>query len=112
MAEFDFEADYPATKSVEAKTRDAKFGDGYSQRVSFGINQVQESWNLRFDNRDLETIEDIEEFLIEHRGVDSFDWTPPNELTAKKYICKTWSVTDNKPLLKSLSATFEQVFEP
>jgi phage-related protein len=39
MATFSYTPDFGATKKSQPAVRTAKFGDGYEQRVQFGINQ-------------------------------------------------------------------------
>ena len=88
------------------------FGDGYTQRLEDGLNQLSDNWNVPWNcliNADARTLID---FMNAHR-VQPFLWTPPDELVAKKYICKnlTHSPTGNIPGHTDVSVTLEQVFD-
>jgi phage-related protein len=41
-----------------------KFGSGYSQRVAYGINNLDDSWDLQFTNQPLSTANNILDFLL------------------------------------------------
>lgn len=91
--------------------RSVKFGDGYEQRIAFGINTQAQNWDLRFTVRDETEAAGIDAFLADAGGKDWFYWTPPNTVTPLKFICREWTRTiDNAPY-SSLSAKFEQVFD-
>lgn len=104
---------YGARKTSNPKLRTAKFGDGYEQRVSFGLNQNPKEWDLTWQNISEADADTIETFL-NARAVDgaSFDWTPPDEATAYKWVCEQWSKTIPYTGRATISATFRQVFEP
>lgn len=102
---------YGASKSSAPTVRTAKFGDGYSQRVTFGLNQDAKEWNLRFNLSDEEAAE-VEAFLEARAGVESFDWTPPDSATSYKWLCSEWSKTIDNPSRAELTMKFTQVFEP
>lgn len=103
---------FDAVKSSQPRTRVVQFGDGYQQRVNFGLNQNPKEWSLTFmvENDDANTIENF----LDARADDaaSFDWIPPKSTTSYKWICREWSrrlVGDN---FNEITATFSQVFEP
>lgn len=103
---------YSATKTSEPKVRTVKFGDGYEQRLSFGINQNPKQWSLTFDVSDAEATE-IESFL-DARAIDgqSFSWTPPDTVTSYKWTCQSWTREMYSIDRSKVNATFIQVFEP
>ena len=70
---------YTFTKKTNPNVRTVKFGDGYQQRLTFGINQNPKVFNLEF-NVSLADANVIESFL-NSRAFDneSFDFTPPQE---------------------------------
>lgn len=110
MATFTYTPDFGAAKKLTPRVNLMKFGDGYEQRASFGINSNPQTWELSFSNRtDTETLA-IETFLSARSGVESFDWTPYNE-TSGKYVCREWSKTIDGFNRNSVQATFIQVFE-
>lgn len=108
MAVFTYTPDFGAQKSIRPNVTNLKFGDGYTQRVAFGLNTQLQSWALSFTNRDAAEADLIETFLIDKNGVESFDWTPPGEASPRKFICQSWSRTKIKGGFDSISATFEE----
>ena len=107
------EADFGAVKNSAPVMRTVKFGDGYEQRVKFGINQDPKKWQLTFANISEADSDTIETFL-EARNADgtAFSWSPPDETATYKWICEAWSKTIPSAGLATINATFRQVFEP
>lgn len=103
---------FDAQKSSQPRQKIVRFGDGYEQRLSFGINQNPKEWSLTFmvDNTDSDTIESF----LDARAQDAqaFDWTPPNENTSYKWVCAGWTKKVMGEDFNEISATFRQVFEP
>ena len=54
----------------------AKYGDGYEQRTSLGINIEEETWNLSWANRPTTQANKIIKFFEDQQGVTAFDWYP------------------------------------
>lgn len=101
---------YSTTKKSEPRIRTTKFGDGYEQRVRFGLNQNPKEWTLQFEV----TLADgntIETFL-DARAADaaSFTWTAPDGTTAQ-WVCRSWNRDFYGPRRSRIDATFTQVFE-
>lgn len=86
-------------------------GDGYEQRVRFGLNTDPKEWQLTFLNRTDAERDNIVGFLEARSGVESFDWTPPRG-SAGKYVCEEWQATLLNCNNNTVNATFRQVFEP
>jgi len=111
MATFTYSPSYAITQQSQPRVRTTQFGDGYSQRLRYGLNTDPKIWSLRFEIRtDTETT-NITDFLEARAGAESFDWTPPRG-SAGKYICTEWSVDMVNYNNNSITATFVQVFEP
>jgi len=108
-------ASYGAQKTNQPKTRTVQFGDGYEQRIAFGIpgHVNPRQWSLTWQNI-TETNADTIEAFLQARAEDSasFDWTPPDEATAYKWVCAEWSKTITYNNRATISATFREVFEP
>lgn len=104
---------YQAVKQSAPRTRSVQFGDGYSQRLKWGLNTDAKQWNLQWINIS-ETDSDTIETFLEARASDSasFDWTPLDSSTAYKWVCSGWSKVIPYKNRASISATFQQVFEP
>lgn len=111
MATFTYTPDFGAQVTIKPRVRVASFGDGYEQRQGDGINAQPQTWNLQWQNRDNTETGNIKTFLAARGGVEAFDWTPPNEVTAIKVVCREWSVTSVRYNLNNVAAQFHQVFE-
>ena len=112
MATFSYTPDFGAAKKSQPTVRVAKFGDGYEQRIQFGINQNPKTWDLRWTAASNTTADAIETFLDARAGVESFDWTPIDESTSYKFVCRQWQREHQYADINTITATFEQVFEP
>jgi phage-related protein len=113
MATFpDYKPTYSATKNSEPKIRTTQFGDGYQQRITFGLNQNPKEWRLTFSVSDDDA--NIIEAFLDARAADaaSFDWTPPGEATSYKWICPNWTRELFDFERSKIDVTFNQVFEP
>jgi len=103
---------YGAQKTSRPVVRTVQFGDGYQQRLTYGLNQNPKSWSLTWEVS--ETDADTIETFLNARAVDnaSFDWTPLDEATAYKWICPEWNKSIPYNNRATVTATFKQVFEP
>jgi phage-related protein len=105
MANFNTEVNIIPDRGVStdqsARTFKATYGDGYEQRVSAGINNLPESWNLTWNNRTTNDANKVIKFLEDQKGVTSFDWYPPDTEIAGT----TTSATTNKLVDTSQSFT-------
>ena len=115
MATFpDIAVSYGASKASAPKTRTIQFGDGYEQRITYGIpSQMNPKiWDLTFEVS--ETDADTIETFLNARADDaaSFDWTPLDETTSYKWVCAEWSKSIPYLNRATITATFRQVFEP
>lgn len=101
-----------ATKASRPNYRTTRFGDGYEQRVNFGLNTNPKQWSLTFavKNADADTIENF----LDARAADgqSFTWTPPDTTTAYKWVCQQYDKEVIGPNFNIIKASFRQVFEP
>lgn len=111
MATFTYTPSFEATESSKPRVRRFQAGDGYEQRVRFGLHTDPKEWSLVFSNRTDTERNQIAGFLEARAGVESFDWTPPRG-TAGKYVCEEWQVTLSNCNNNQIQATFREVFEP
>ncbi len=102
---------YGTTKQSQPAVRAARFGSGYEQRTQFGINQNPKVYSLTFEVSETDA-DTIETFLDARGAVESFTFTPPGESASAKFVCRQWSKTIPYLNRATISATFEQVFEP
>ena len=103
---------YNAQKNNQPNVRTVRFGDGYEQRLTFGLNQNPKRWSLAFEVS--ETDADTIETFLDARASDnaSFDWQPPGSSTTYKWVCEQWSKSIPYLNRATIQATFREVFEP
>lgn len=89
---------------------EARFGDGYVQTSPDGLNNESQSWPIAIVGRQ-EKVGPVLEFIRAHQGGTSFLWTPPLGVQGL-YLCKTYEVLPHGGGVYTLSATFEQTFQP
>ena len=80
MANFNTEVNITPDRGLKINSKPrvlvAKYGDGYEQRTSAGINTEEESWDLKWTNRTLNEGNKIVKFFEDQGGVTAFDWYP------------------------------------
>ncbi len=114
MANFpSIEASYGVTKSSAPNIRTVQFGDGYQQRLVYGLNSNPKIWDVAFNNL-VEADADTVETFLDARAADaaSFSWTPPGESSALDFFCFEWNKQINYAGRATIQATFTQVIEP
>ena len=111
MSTFAYVPSFQATENSKPRVRKFQAGDGYEQRVRFGLNTDPKEWTLTFANRTDAERENILTFLDARAGVESFDWTPPRG-GAGKFVCEEWQATLTNCNNNQIQATFREVFEP
>lgn len=102
---------YGSSKRSKPTVRTVKFGDGYSQRLRFGLNTDLKTWTLTFEVGEADA-DTIETFLEARGGAEHFDWSPPDDTETYKWICQDWSKSISYLNRATISATFQQVIEP
>ena len=107
--------DKSMTRSTKPKVLFAQFGDGYEQRLADGINTLEETFQVSFNTRTKEEIDDIVAFFENKAGVTAFTYTIPDSNnsgeTAIKVVCSTWNKTRAYGDYYSATATFKRVYE-
>lgn len=111
MSTFTFTPSFEATEASKPRTRKFQAGDGYEQRIRFGLHTDPKEWTIQFSNRTDTERDQIAAFLEARAGVESFDWTPPRG-SAGKYVCEDWQITLSNCNNNQIRATFREVFEP
>ncbi len=97
--------------SYRIRVRQPKFGDGYSQRYSEGINNVKQQWKLTWKLKSDAEIQQAIDFFDERAGANVFWWQPPGYTSPRKFVCKEWQRTyDHFTVAESLTATVEEWF--
>lgn len=103
--------DFGAQKSSKPVVRIARFGDGYEQRATFGINTNPKTWNLTWSAKSNSVAAAIEAFFDARGAKEAFTWTPLGSATAYKWVCREWNRELQYADINTVTATFEQVFE-
>ncbi|AVG16333.1 phage tail protein [Chromobacterium vaccinii] len=101
---------FGGASSIRARVREARFGDGYGQRVPDGINSMPRVRKLSFAVGQAEA-DAIEAFLMRHAGARWFWFTYPGAARAK-FRCSEWDRSYLAAEDELVAATFEQVFDP
>lgn len=112
MPTFTYTPDFGASKKSKPAVTPVKFADGYEQRISQGINTIPKTWDLTFALRDDTEADAIDAFLEARGAQESFSWTPPNSSTSYKFVCREWNRSIDHVNKSTITAVFEQVFEP
>lgn len=93
----------------------AKFGDGYEQRIADGINSIQETFNVTFNNRTAAEIDDITGYFASLKGATAFTYTIPDDNAggelALKVVCENYNQLYHHEGVYSVTATFRRVYE-
>ena len=71
--------DRSLTRAVKPKVLTAEFGDGYQQRIAYGLNVMEETFSVAFANRAKAEADDITKFFELKKGVTAFTFGYPDE---------------------------------
>ena len=84
-----------------------------------GINSLQESYSISFNNRTKAVIDDVVSFLDAKNGAANFTFTLPdsNDTTRTgekdiKVVCESYNTTYAYNDFYNLTATLRRVYEP
>lgn len=104
--------DFGAQKRTQPNVRVVRFADGYEQRLAYGVNTQPKNWSLTWSASSNSDADAIEAFWEARGAVESFDWTPIGDTTSYKFVCRQWQRQHQYADINTITATFEQVFEP
>lgn len=107
---FTWTPSFPASQESTPSVRRVTFGDGYEQRLSYGLNTDLKQWDLVFENRTDSERDQILNFLNARKGVEAFNWTPPHGGT-RAFVCDAWNAELNACNLNTVRAKFRQVVD-
>tara|TARA_R100000458_G_C8096076_1_gene124740 strand:+ start:181 stop:549 length:369 start_codon:yes stop_codon:yes gene_type:complete len=102
--------DFGAKRDSRPKVKTVSFGDGYEQRLVFGLNQSPKLWDLKWTAKDSTDADAIEAFLEARAGQEAFDWIPPDDTSSYKWVCETWTRDHRYANVNTIRAKFKQVF--
>jgi phage-related protein len=101
---------YPYRQTSEPKVKTIQFSDGYSQKSPDGLSNILLSFDFSFSNRNLDEYSAIIHFLQARLGAESFVFMPPAAYsTLKKFVCPTWTDTQNFFDNYTIDAKFTEV---
>ena len=109
---FSYIPDYAASQSYETQSTAMQFGEGYRQRLLFGLRPQKEEWRLVFNNRTNTERDLIRNYLRGAKAVTAFAWTDPRTAQPIKVVCDKWSTEYSNFNNSAIQATFRRVFEP
>jgi len=89
----------------------AQFGDGYSQRTSFGLNQVVVSILLSYTNITQAQKETIEDFINDHNRGQAFLWQMPDEDEPRQWYFVSWDITYVKHGIYTVACNLAENFD-
>tara|TARA_R100001463_G_scaffold42930_1_gene89786 strand:+ start:4322 stop:4663 length:342 start_codon:yes stop_codon:yes gene_type:complete len=102
---------YGLRKASSPSVKQVQFGDGYIQRIVYGLNQNLKMYNPTWNNISETDADTISDFLDARGGSESFDWTPPGETSSSKFICQAWTKSITYKDRATIQATFQEVAE-
>ena len=106
MSTFTWAVAPSATLKCKPTVESTKYGEGYEQRTSIGINSKPRKWSVRVNKNVAAALN----FLETHNGEKSFMWTDPLGVTSM-YLCREWTCNHVGADIFDISCDFEQVFE-
>lgn len=98
-------------KNVTPRVKEARFGDGYSQRIVDGINPLDTQWELTWQGRPVAQASEMMDFFEEKGGAEGFLWTPEGETKQYSVICTEWSRSYDSHITATVSATFVRIYD-
>lgn len=98
-------------RQAKQKTRVIKFGDGYEQRMTKGINNTEETYSVTFKNRTKQDIDNIGGYLNSLNGVTAFNFTVPDNATTEETTGILDSSTDDEKTIKVVCDDFSQTYD-
>lgn len=87
-----------------------KFGDGVSQAIQAGINNIKRTYTVRFIKMTSAEAITLRNIFRNAAGVKPITWTPPLETQPLKFRVKSHTVNMQAGLIYSIGATLEQVY--
>ncbi|HHH3380018.1 TPA: phage tail protein [Morganella morganii] len=91
----------------EPRVRSVRFGDGYEQRRSDGLNSLLNKYSITLSPKNADA-QIIRAFLEKHAGVTAFFWKPPHQMHVITVLCRKWSFSVGA-LRTEITAEFEEV---
>lgn len=107
---FTYTPSFTASQASEPRVRTVQYGDGYEQRLRYGLNTNPKEWQLVFANRTDSERNNILAFLDARGGAEAFNWTDPHGGTGV-YVCQQWNSEALNCNNNTITAKFRQVYD-
>lgn len=91
----------------EPRVQTIRFGDGYEQRRTDGLNAMQSRYTIMLTGSHT-AMQDVDDFLTRHGGSQAFLWQPPGQPALEVFVCRRWS-TVRQTRRTEITGEFEQV---
>lgn len=109
---FEYESDLDGNNaSTQFAVLSSKFGDGYEQHASIGINNKKGQWAYQRTALSVEILA-IKSFFDEHKGADSFLWQHPKDGLVRVKTDAQYQEVHLGGDVWRISTTFFQSFNP
>ncbi len=101
---------YQSSVNNTPKVRLLKYGDGYESRLMDGINNSLISYELKFDQIEINELTAIIHFLTVRTGTESFVWFGREPYIKQlRFVARDWTDQENFNNNYSLTVKFDQV---
>ena len=94
------------------KVLKAQFGDGYAQRSGDGLNKRQGTISVSIINLTVVEARVLTTFFDERGGYRSFSYQTPDDFFPRLWVCETHSLNYVDANIRSITATWSEVFVP
>jgi phage-related protein len=102
-------------RSTQLRVDQLDYGDGYTHRITRGLNPSRPSWSVQVPFTDLAELAAFDAFLVAN-AARGFWWTPPDSATELFVTADAWSATivdrSNQEIVGTFQATFTRSFNP
>jgi len=98
-------------RETKARVLKSDFGDGYSQRAADGINPLEYTYALTWENITEAEADTIDNFLVSKKGYIAFLWALPRTSTSLKWTCESWTRKPVEGNLVTMTASFVRVYD-
>lgn len=99
-----------STKERAYRTKEAKFGNGYGQSISDGINDVMDTWSLTLELLTQAERDQMVTVLETVKNWDYITWTAPGDSAQKRWKLKGSFRESMDGLYYTMTFTLEQTY--
>lgn len=107
----DIELSYGTDMTEGYRVKRVSFGDGYSQRVSDGLNSKVQQWRLSYNGISNAEAETLRNFFRGLGGTGLIEWTPFNQSVELKWTANNFSCRPSSATTSDVTVTLQQEFD-